>query len=50
VRLQPPEREKSLVCSWPSSVAPSPLLETVTLMLEAHLIWLPSLKCALGGR
>ena len=50
VRLQPFPRVKSLVCSWPSSVAPSPLLATVTLMLEPQLIWLPSLKCALGGR
>ena len=50
VRLQPPPREKSPVSPWPSRVAPSPLLATVTLMLEPHLISLLSLKCALGGR
>ena len=50
VRLQPPEISKSLVCPWPSSVAPSPLLATVTLMSEEQLIWLLSLKSALDGR
>jgi len=50
VRLQPFSSLKSPVDLWPSSVAPSPLLATVTLMLELQLIWLLSLRCEPGAR